>query len=116
MWSGGVLMFWAGNWPASGPPRPSMVDLVLSRVRHPSFTPEAADELVRDLTRRQLRRLWTETTGLLAEPMSDELRFRHVVLREQVLSELERRDPGAMSVCARRDRSVLVRWRRAGRS
>lgn len=116
MWPGGVPILWPGSWPASVPPRPSKVELVLSRVRHPSFTPEVAEKLVRDLNRRQLRRLWTETTRLLAEPLSDELRFSLVVLREHVLSELERHDPGAMSDCARRDRSVQVRERRAGRS
>ena len=49
MWPGGVPILWPGNWPAGVRPRPSKVELVLSRVRHPSFTPDVADELVRDL-------------------------------------------------------------------
>lgn len=88
MWHGGMPLFWYGQWPASVPPRVSDVDLVLSRVRHPSFTPAMTDVLVRDLTRRQLRRLWTRTTGLMAQQITDELRFSLVVLREHLLNEL----------------------------
>ena len=77
-------------WAAAQPPRqPSAVDLVLARVRHPSFTPDLADELVRSLSRRALRRLWNETERILEETSDDEMRFRVVVLRERLLDQLD---------------------------
>ena len=88
---------------------------MLSRVRHPSFTPEVADELVRDLTVGSCSASGGDHASARRADQR-RLRFSLVVLREHVLSELERHDPGALSVCARRDRSVQVRERRAGRS
>jgi hypothetical protein len=62
---------------------------VLARVRHPSFTPDVADELVRDLSRRALRQLWKETDRLLDGTLEDEVRLRVVVLRERLLDRLD---------------------------
>jgi hypothetical protein len=108
------MMMWPGL-PVSAAQRPAKVDVVLCRVRHPSFAPELADGLVRGLTRRQLRRIWAATTGMLGMPLSGALRLNVVVLREHALRELERHDPAAVRTCTRSDRSVLTRGR-AGRA
>jgi hypothetical protein len=81
-------------WTADEPPRPrrSTVEWVLARARHPSFTPDVADDLVRDLSRRALRQLWKETGRLLEGNLEDDVRFNVVVLRERLL---ERVDPVA---------------------
>ena len=94
----------------------SAVDQVLSRVRHPSFSPEIAEELVRGLSRRRLRRLWSETSRTLATTMSDENRLNVVMFRDHLLRELERHDPSAAHSCARADAKAGVRGRRADRS
>ena len=110
------MIIWPGQWPANVSRRPSPVDVVVSRVRHRSFTPEAAEHLIRDLTRRQLRRLWSETSRLLREERSEAILFNIVVLRDQVLGELERHDPAALRDCARVGRARALRRRQAGRS
>jgi hypothetical protein len=110
------MMIWPGHWPASASRRPSPVDVVVSRVRHPSFTPEGVGDLVRALSRRQLRRLWSETSRLLSQELSDAIRLNVVLLRDQVLRELERHDVAALRDCARTGRPRAVRRRRAGRS
>jgi hypothetical protein len=111
MWVSGVWMLWPERPPASAP-RPSAVDLVLSRARHPSFTPELAEELVSGLSRRRLRRLWSETSRMLGTTMGDAIRLNVVVLRAELLRQLERQDPAAVEACTRSD----LRARRDGRS
>ena len=111
-----MLIIWPGQWPASVSRRPSPVDVVVSRVRHRSFTPEAAEDLVRDLTRRQLRRLWSVTSRLLSEERNDAIVYNIVLLRDQVLHELERHDPAALRDCAQAGRARTFRRRQAGRS
>jgi hypothetical protein len=106
-------------WPEGRPSnvgRTSAVDHVLSRVRHPSFSPELAEELVRGLSHRRLRRLWSETSRILATTMSDETRLNVVVFRDHLLRELERYDASAAHFCARADARAGVRGRRADRS
>ena len=88
MWSGAAWMMWPGYGPLPTP-RPSRTEMVLARVRHPSFGPEVADQVVRDLSRRQLRQLWAATDRALTEPLSDEIRLNVVVLRDHLISQLE---------------------------
>lgn len=110
------MWMWQPPRPANAPRRPSTVDLVLSRTRHPSFSPELAENLVADLSRRRLRLLWEATTRQLREPLSHAHRLTVVVLRDQVLRELERHHPAAFEACVRSARGQTVRRRRAGRS
>lgn len=97
-------MMWAypqWNVWGDGPPpqrKPSSEELVLARVRHPSFSPDLAEQLVRAMSSRQLRRLWAKTNSLLEGNLADDVRFRVVVLREQLLDELDRRDATAQSL------------------
>jgi hypothetical protein len=86
MWTYPAWQLWAAE-PAR--PRLSSAEWVLARVRHPSFTPDVAEELVRDLSRRGLRRLWKETGRLLEGPLDDEVRLHVVVLRERLLDRLD---------------------------
>jgi hypothetical protein len=86
MWTYPEWPLWGSAQPA--PRRPSAVEQVLSRVRHPSFTPDVADELVRNLSRPALRRLWKATERILEETSDDDLRFRVVVFRERLLDQL----------------------------
>jgi hypothetical protein len=68
--------------------RPGTRDRVLARVRHASFTPDLAEKLVTELSRRQVRLLWKDTTRLLESPIGDDLRLKLVLLREQLLDRL----------------------------
>lgn len=111
MWPGAVFMPWSEG-PPTNPGWTSAVDQVLSRVRHPSFSPELAEKLVHGLSRRRLRRLWSETSRMLSTTMKDETRLNLVVFRDHLLRELERHDSSAAAACARAD----ARARRAGRS
>jgi len=86
-------MLWPGGWRTRVPPSRSDVDRTMSRLRHPSFTPDVAEEMTRRLSRRQLRRLWAETTMMLDTPLRADVRLHVVLLREQILHELERHDP-----------------------
>jgi hypothetical protein len=115
MWSGAAWMMWPGQGPVPVSPRPSTSDRVLARVRHPSFGPEVADQLVRELSRRQLRRLWVESDRLLGQPLPDDTRLNVVVLRDHLLRQLERLDPSAVLVCDRARPARLGRRRRAAR-
>ena len=76
-------------------------DLVLSRARHPSFSPALAEHLVAPLSRRQLHRLWQMTGNLVDTELSQDVRLNLVVLREHVLARLEDLDPRALATCAR---------------
>src|SRR4051794_20196751 len=78
-------------WPAQQPPppRPSQRDRVLSRVRHPSCTPEQVDGLLRGMSSRQLRRLWVESTELLLGPLEPEVLANVVALRANLLDRLD---------------------------
>ena len=87
MWTYPAWNLWAAAEPAR--PRRSEAAWALARVRHPSFTPDVAEELVRDLSGRGLRRLWKETDRLLEGPLEDDVRFRVVVLRERLLDRLD---------------------------
>jgi hypothetical protein len=60
----------------------------MSRTRHPSFSAETAESLVRGLSRRQLLQVWDETTTLLGQPLPVELRLNVVVLRDHLLRRL----------------------------
>jgi hypothetical protein len=75
--------------PADVPPRPSALDRVLSRTRHPSFSAVVAENLVRALSRRQLLQVWDETTTLLGQPLAVELRLNVVMLRDHLLRRLD---------------------------
>jgi len=86
MWTYPAWSLWAAAEPAR--PRRSGTEWVLARVRHPSFTPEVAEELVRDLSRRGRGRLWKESARLLEGTLENDVRFRVVVLREQLLDRL----------------------------
>ncbi|HEX5086423.1 MAG TPA: hypothetical protein VFV89_01360 [Nocardioides sp.] len=61
----------------------------MSRVRHPSFTPDQLGDLLRGLSRRQLRRLWRQSAAALKTEMGDDVRFNVVLLREQLLNRLD---------------------------
>jgi hypothetical protein len=87
MWTYPVWHLWADAPPP--PHQPSTVERILARTRHPSFTPSVAEELVRDLSRRDSRRLWKETGRLLERTPDDDVRFRLVVLRERLLDRLD---------------------------
>ena len=87
MWTYPVWHLWADAQPA--PYQPSATELVLARVRHPSFTPAVAEHLVRELSRRDARRLWKETGRLLEETLEDAMRLRVVMLREHLLDRLD---------------------------
>jgi hypothetical protein len=86
MWTYPGWPLWADLPPASK--RPSAAELIMSKVRHPSFTPEVAERLVSELPRRQLRQLWKETGRVLEGDLADEERFHVVVLRERLLDRL----------------------------
>jgi hypothetical protein len=86
MWTYPGWPLWADVPPA--PHRPPAADLVLARVRHPSFTPELAERLVSELSSRELRRLWKETDELLEQTLEPDARFRLVVLRARLLDRL----------------------------
>jgi hypothetical protein len=86
MWVYPDWNLWAGARPPQA--RPSTRDRVLARVRHASFTPDLAEKLVTELSRRQVRLLWRDTTRLLGSPIEDDLRLKIVLLREQLLDRL----------------------------
>jgi hypothetical protein len=95
------MSMWAhpgrNQWRAGPPPprAPSRREQVLARVRHPSFTPDLLDDLLRDLPRRQLRRLWRESGRLLDQArLDDGARLNLVVMREQLLDRLDARADG----------------------
>jgi hypothetical protein len=87
MWTYPAWHLWMAAEPAR--PRISGTEKVLARVRHPSFTPAIAEELVRGLSRRALRRLWAETGRLLEGTLDDDERLHVVVLRQALLERLD---------------------------
>lgn len=84
MWTYPEWPLWTGPQPA----RPSEVEMVLARLRHPSFTPDLAESMVRDLSRRKLRRLLKATDRFLEGILDSDVRLHVVVLREQLLDRL----------------------------
>lgn len=104
MWPAGMWVVWPIARRASRPYRPDPRDRILARTRHPSFTPEIADDLLADLSPRQLRRLWRMTTEVLEAPLPDDVRLHVVVLRAHLLARLESLDPWALRSCARASR------------
>jgi hypothetical protein len=72
--------------------RTSSEELVLARVRHPSFSSDLAEQLVQAMSSRQLRRLWSMSNRLMERELENDVRFRVVVLREQLLDEIDRRN------------------------
>jgi hypothetical protein len=111
---------WAAMWmwpypPAAVPRRPSAQDLILSRTRHPSFSAEVAERLVRELSRRQVIQVWDETTTLLGQPLPVDLRLNVVVLRDHLLRRLEGVDPEAVEICLRTGRPSRIRRLRESR-
>lgn len=104
-----------GPWPdqpVNLPRTPSVEERVLSRTRHPSFTAEVAELVTEPLSRRQLLRLWDETTRLLAQAPPAALRLNLVVLRDHVLRRLEAIEPGSLEGFLRRGRPPGLRVRR----
>lgn len=91
-----------------------MWELVLSRVRHPSFSSAVAERLLHGLSRHQLRQLWDESSTLLETPVDDGIRLALVVLRDHLLRELERTDPLAVQAWLAAGHPVSRR-RRPGR-
>jgi hypothetical protein len=111
---------WAAMWmwpyrPFDLPRQPSARDRVMSRTRHPSFSAEVAEQLVRELSRRQLVQLWDETTTLLGQPIPAALRINLVVLRDHLLRRLEDVDPELVEVCLRTGRPSRIRRLRGAR-
>jgi hypothetical protein len=93
MWAHHEWNLWAGAQPAQRPP--GRCEEVLARVRHPSFSPDLLDDLLRDLPRRQLQRLWRESGRLLDRArLDDSARLNLVVMREQLLDRLDARAKG----------------------
>jgi len=90
MWAYPAWNLWAGAQPQQRPP--GRREQVLTRVRHPSFTPDQLDNLLRGLSRRQLRRLWRESASLLDTVLEDGTRFNVVLLREQLMNRLSEAD------------------------
>ena len=86
MWAYPAWNQGAGARPSQ--PQPGPRERILAQVRHPSFTPEVAEAVVRDLSRRNVRLLWKETAGLLDSPINAGVRFNIVLLREQLLDRL----------------------------
>lgn len=108
---------WMGPYgPVDLPRQPSVRERVLSRTRHPSFSAEVAERLVGELSRRQLVRLWDETTTQLGNPMPVDLRLNVVVLRDHLLRRLEDLDPEVVEVCLRTGRPSRIRRVRGARS
>ena len=90
MWPATLWVGWPGPMVRVPPAGPSRTDLILSRTRHPSFTPAVARDLVDPLSRRQLRRLWRSSGRLLeGRDLSCTHRLHLLVLREQVLDRLD---------------------------
>ena len=87
----------------------------MSRARHPSFSGEVAQGLVRELSRRQLVQLWDETTRLMGQPIPVALRINVVVLRDHLLRRLEDVDPEVVEVCLRTGRPSRIRRLRGAR-
>lgn len=89
MWPAAAWMGWPGAGTLISAHRASREDLVVAHTRHPTFSARVARDLVAPLSRRELRRLWRATTGLLGEPdLSCAHRLNVVILREQVLDRL----------------------------
>jgi len=89
MWA---MWLWAYGRTAV-PRRPSKPDLVLSQLLHAPISAELADQLVRDLPKRQLIKLWDDTTRLLGMRLRTEVRLNVVVLRDHLLRRLECAEP-----------------------
>src|SRR4051794_2709922 len=101
---------WLWSYGRAAAPQPSAPDLVLSRLLRSPFSGELAEELVRDLPKRQLVRLWDDSTRLLCRPLRYDVRLNVVVLRDHVLRRLEDDDPRVLESWLRRGRTT-----RAGR-
>ena len=101
MWMGLGWPVWVGPggqvWPARRPPPPGpgRRDRVLSRVRHPSCTPDQVDSLLEGMSRRQLRRLWAQTTEVVREPLEPAVLANVVALRANLLDRLDPDTPSA---------------------
>jgi hypothetical protein len=89
MWAYLEWNLWAGSQPPQRPPGRRVQ--ILTRVRHPSFTHQQLDDLLRGLSRRQLHRLWRESASLLDTALDDGTRFNVVLLREELLDRLSER-------------------------
>jgi hypothetical protein len=88
MWPAHVWTGWPGTVLAA--PVPARCDRILARTRHPSFTSAIADDLVADLSRRQLRRLWRSSSQLLGvRTLCSTDRLHLVILRQHLLDRLD---------------------------
>ena len=93
-----MWMMLPGPWPVGpqpAPPRVSTADRVLSATRHPSFSPDVAVRLVHGLSCRDLHRAWASSNRALADASGPQIRLAIVILRAELLRELEVRDPAA---------------------
>src|SRR3954468_8948684 len=90
---------WMWTYPRSSASRPSAPELVLSRLLRTPFSAELAEQLLSELPKRQLLRLWDDSTRLLALQLRAEVRLNVVILRDQLLGRLESDDPRALEAC-----------------
>jgi len=109
-------MGWTGPSPRPTPRASTARERVLARVRHPSFSPEMAGELLDGLGRRQLHRLWADTGAELGRPLPLATRCAVVALRDHVLRRLDEVDPAAVRRYLRGGRAPLVSRLRVFRS
>jgi hypothetical protein len=86
MWAYPAWNLSTGAQPSQRPP--GARERVLARMRHPSFSPDVAEALVAELSPRQVRRVWKDTTRLLESPIENDVRLSVVVLREKLLDRL----------------------------
>jgi len=87
MWAYSEWYRWAGAQAPQQPP--GRREQILSRVRHPSFTADQLEDLLRGLSDRQLLRLWRQSGRLLDTTLDDSARLNVVVLRERLLDLLD---------------------------
>lgn len=88
MWMEPAFHMWAAGQ-VQQPGGPCRRERVLSRVRHPSFSPDQVDDLLRGMSRRQLRLLWVESAELLHGQLDTTALANIVAFRSELLERLD---------------------------
>lgn len=103
---------WLWSYGRAAVPRASAPELALARLLRSPFTAEQAEQLVRDLPKRQLVRMWNDSTRLLGLELRVDVRLNVVVLRDHLLQRLEGVDPRGAEQCLRTGRPAAAKRRR----